>query len=619
MFKLLHKNIMKLDRHLHIDIDQMPAEGLDKLPNKLAPFVWFFAKQVKWPLIGIAVTEGAFAMLISVMFWYVGELVAQESYGAAMLWLGVALLAIRFVVGTLAEIFYHLVYTPYVGNLVRRQLYWYTARQSLAFFQNDFAGRIANKLLQSAPSLRDAVKSTIGSVWFALTFTATNLWFLFHADVLLALPLAIWLVGYAYILWCFVPKVQRRSTEHSEDMSTLTGQIVDSFTNALPIKYFARTDHEDARVVGLLRKHSSSFRGVTSTIWQMTFVIDIMNTLLLIATAYVGYILIQTQGQAGIAATAMALPMVFQATFQSGWIMFEVSGIFENLGRVQEGIEILTRKHDVTDQKKAQDLAVDRTSSDIRFDAVTFNYGKKSEENDLVFDKFNLHIPAGQKVGLVGRSGAGKSTITSLLVRAYDVQDGAIEIGGKNISEITQESLRRHITVVTQESYLFHRSIIDNIRYGKPEASEDEVIAAAKRASAHEFILGLEDNRGRKGYQAHVGERGVKLSGGQKQRIGIARAILKDAPILILDEATSALDSESEHAIQTALEGIMEDKTVLAIAHRLSTLRQMDRILVMEAGEIIEDGTHDELINLPKGHYAKLWNMQSGGFLKEAA
>lgn len=615
MFLYLKNKIMRLDDKLHIEIDQMPPEGLDKLPTKLWPFIWFFAKQVKIPLFGIAITEGVFAFLISVMFWYVGELVKQEEYGAAMLWLGAALLAVRLVIGTLAEIFYHLVYTPYVGNLVRRQLYWYTSGQSLSFFQNDFAGRIANKLLQSAPSLRDAVKSTIGAVWFAAIFTISNLWFLIAVDFWLALPLILWLIGYALVLWYYVPKVQKNAAAHSEDHSTLTGQIVDTFTNALPIKYFARTKHEDERVVGLLKKHSKSMRGITATIWQMTFVIDIMNTVLLIATAYVGYILIETQGQIGLAAVAMAMPMVLQATFQSGWIMYEVSGIFENLGRVQEGIEVLTRKHDVTDKKDAKDLSVNRDNSSIEFKNVTFNYGR-DDAAITVFKDFNLKIPAGQKVGLVGRSGAGKSTITNLLVRAYDVKEGAILIGGHDISEVRQETLRRHITIVTQESYLFHRSIFDNIRYGKPDASDEEIFEAAKRASAHDFILSLEDNKGRQGYLAHVGERGVKLSGGQKQRVGIARAILKDAPILILDEATSALDSESEHAIQTALEGIMEDKTVIAVAHRLSTLRQMDRILVMEEGEIIEDGTHDELITMKKGHYAKLWKMQSGGFLK---
>lgn len=608
----LQTTFKKWDSRLRINIDRLPPEGLERLPTQLWPFIWFFVKQIKIPVIGIATLEGIWAALISLMFWYVGELVEQGAYGAAMLWAGAAMLTIRFVTGTVAEMIYHLIYIPYVGNLIRRQLYWYTSRQSLAFFQNDFAGRIANKLLQSAPALRDAVKETIGAVWFATIFTISNLWFLFHASIWLAMPLVIWLTAYIGVLWFFVPKVQKRAAAHAEDHSMLTGQVVDGFTNFLPIKYFARTKYEDRRVVGMLEKHSQSFRATTATIWQMTFVIDVLNTLLLITTAIAGFRLIETEGQAGIAAAAMAFPMVLQATFQSGWIMFAISGIFENLGHVQEGIDTLSKAYSVTDAKGAKDLKVGKGKAGIRFDNVTFNYGS---EDKAVLEDFDLEIKPGEKVGLVGKSGAGKSTIISLLVRAYDVANGEILIGKQNIADVTQESLREHITVVTQESYLFHRSVLDNIRYGRPEATMDEVIDAATRANAHDFIVGLEDNKGRKGYEAHVGERGVKLSGGQKQRIGIARALLKDAPILILDEATSALDSESEQAIQNALEGIMEGKTVIAVAHRLSTLRQMDRILVMQNGKIVEDGSHTELTAKADGHYAMLWSMQSGGFM----
>lgn len=612
----IRQRFRALDDWLKIEIDRIPEGGINHLPTKLLPFIWFFMRQVKVPLFGIAITEGLFAVLISVMFWYVGELVSQEHYVEAMLWLGFALLMLRFVIGTLAEIFYHLVYIPYVGNLVRRQLYWYTARQSLSFFQNDFAGRIANKLLQSAPRMRDAVKSTIGAVWFCAIFTASNLWFLYQANLWLAVPLLCWLVGYILVLRYFVPKVQKRSAILAENFSTLTGQVVDSFTNFLPTKYFARTQHEDKRVVGLLKKHGQSFRDTTQTIWLMSFVIDILNTALLIATAMIGFWLVETQGQAGLAAIAMALPMVLQATFQSGWIMYEVSGIFENLGTVQEGIEVLSHTHNVTDEKDAKRLEVAPGNARIEFKDVCFGYGE--DEDSFVFNNFNLVIPAGQKVGLVGTSGAGKSTLTSLLVRAYDLNSGQILINDQEIAKVRQDSLREAITVVTQESYLFHRSVIDNICYGKPDATRAEVIEAVRKASAYDFVLELEDNKGRKGFDAHVGERGVKLSGGQKQRVGIARAILKDAPILILDEATSALDSESEHAIQASLENIMEGKTVIAVAHRLSTLRQMDRILVMSEGRIIEDGTHDSLVQKAGGHYAKLWAMQSGGFLPDA-
>ncbi|MCI5060490.1 MAG: ABC transporter ATP-binding protein/permease, partial [Alphaproteobacteria bacterium] len=615
MTNMFKKAIKWCDQKFTMEIDRLPPEGLESLPTRLWDFIWFFLRQIKGFLILLLIVELVVAASSSLVFWYVGELVKQSEYTQAMLWGGFIMIILRQKVIGFIHALYDLVYTPYFGNLIRRQLYWYTARQSLAYFQNDFAGRIANKLIQ-APSLRDAVKSTIGSIWFASIFTLSNLWFMAKVDILLALPLAVWLVCYGLTLFYFVPKVKNRSKIHADAMSTLTGQVVDSLTNFLPTKYFARTDHEDKRVIGLLREHSRTFRDTTGTIWQMSLVIDMLNTLLLLSTAAICLWMVGTQGQVGVAIMAMALPMALQATFQSGWIMFEVSAVFENLGTVQDIIDTLSKPHEIKDSKNAKSLKIDKNQADIRFRDMSFHYGQDSQNGNGLMHDFNLYIPAGQKVGLVGRSGAGKSTITSLLVRAYDVEKGEILIGGQNIAEVTQDSLRRQITVVTQDSYLFHRSVLENIRYGDLDASMDDVIKAAKRANAYEFIQELEDNRGRKAFDAHVGERGVKLSGGQKQRIGIARAILKDAPILVLDEATSALDSESEHAIQNALEGIMEGKTVIAIAHRLSTLRQMDRILVMEEGQIIEDGTHEELIRLDGGSYAQLWQMQSGGFLK---
>lgn len=617
MFKTFKNLKEKIDKKLYIEIDQMPDGGINALPDKLVPFMWFFMRQVKGLLIVILVFELMLASSSSFIFWYVGELVKQEEYGKALLIGGLAILIVRQIFIGIIHGIYDLVYNPYFGNLIRRQLFWYTANQSLGYFQNDFAGRIANKIVQ-IPSLRDAVKSMIGSVWFASVFTITNLYFMFSVHWSLGLPLLIWLFAYAGALAYFVPRVKERATIMSEDMSMLTGQIVDSLTNVLPAKYFARIKYEDDRIVRQLRVHSKSFRSTTSTFWVMSLVIDCLNSALLVTTTIVGLWLVQTQGTIGVAALAMALPMALQATFQSGWIMFEVSGIFENLGRVQDTIDALAKPHKVTDKPDAPELIVKKGDASIKFKSVDFNYGQKIGDERPVLQDFDLEIPAGQKVGLVGRSGAGKTTITGLLVRAHDIAGGGIEIAGQNISDVTQDSLRRSITVVTQDSYLFHRSVKDNIRYGHPDASQEEIEQAAERASAHEFIVGLEDNKGRKAYDAFVGERGVKLSGGQRQRVAIARAILKKAPILILDEATSALDSESEHAIQDALEGIMEGKTVIAIAHRLSTLRQMDRIIVMEEGRIIEDGTHNSLIRKKGGHYAKLWKMQSGGFLAEA-
>ena len=582
-------SLTKLSSLTSFNIDRLPAEGLDSLPDRLWPFMWFFLKQVKGLLITIAALELTVALSNSLVFWYLGVLVRQGSYEQAALLAGLALLLIRQLGGGILHGIVDLLYIPHFGNLVRRQLFWYIKSQSLTYFQNDFAGRIANKFLQSAPALRDVVGHTIGSVWFAIIFTVTNIWFMANASVWLALPLVVWLVCYALTLWHFIPKVQHRSAIHSECMSHLTGQVVDVMTNFLPAKYFAQTEAEDQRVVGLLRDHSKTFRAATRTIWQVSLIVDVLNTMLIFATVIVGFWLMETRGHDGVAAMAMGLGMALQATFQSGWIMREVSSIFENLGRVQEGVEALTAPHAVVDAPDARTLLLPVGGASIAYSGVDFHYG---QEDARVMENFSLFIPPGQKVGVVGRSGAGKSTITSLLMRAYDVEGGEISISGQDISRVTQDSLRRQITVVTQESYLFHRSVLDNIRYGRPDASLEEVMAAAKAAHAHDFILGLSDSKGRLGYDAHVGERGVKLSGGQKQRIGIARAILKNSPILVLDEATSALDSESEHAIQTALETVMEGKTVIAIAHRLSTLRQMDRVIVMDAGKITDTILH---------------------------
>lgn len=611
MFKAL---LTRLDNLFKLNIERLPPEGDVVLPTTLWAFVWYFVRQIKPAIFTIMFFELVLALMISISFWYVGILVREEHYTSALLLGGVAILGVRLMGEFFLMNLYELMYIPHFGNLIRRQLFWYVSHHSLAFFQNDFAGRIGNKILRSAPSLRDAVKSTIGAVWFAAIFTISNLWVMSHINWMLALPLYVWLVLYGITLWYFVPKVKERSAKHSEDMSQLTGQTVDMFTNFILCKYFARTKHEDKRTIELLHAHSKSFRFATGTIARMAMLIESFNFLLLVSTGYVGYYLLQ-RGEIDIAAIATALPMALQATFQSGWIMFEVSNIFENLGAVQEGVDTLSKPHTVKDVRGAKALDVGPKTASIGFNNVVFNYGE-TDPDKRVFDAFNLHIPAGQKVGLVGRSGAGKSTLANILVRAYDIDGGDITINNQDIAKVKQDSLRRAITIVTQESYLFHRSVLDNIRYGNPKADMDLVIKAAKAANAHEFIQSLSDSKGRKGYDAHIGERGVKLSGGQRQRLAIARALLKDAPILILDEATSALDSESEHAIQEALENVMEGKTVIAIAHRLSTLRQMDRILVLDKGKIIEDGTHTSLVR-KKGVYADLWHRQTGGYLPE--
>ncbi|MES2729821.1 MAG: ABC transporter ATP-binding protein [Pseudomonadota bacterium] len=617
------KNIIKyiitaLDNRFRPHDRFFNQDDLVPLPTTLWAFIWHFMRPMKWTIIGFGLMQGLAAVLISVLFWYVGELVKEAHYTSAMLWLGGAILFGRFFISVISEGFIHFVYNPYYANMIRYQLYRHTAQQSLTFFQNDFAGRLANKIQQTGRSIRDIIRSLVGSLWFAISMNVANLYFLTNTNLVLALPLAVWIVSYVLTLAYFTPKLRHYSHVSSNDFSVFLGQLVDSLTNALPVKYFARTQYEDGRVRSLLQQHSHSYRKATGTIWAMNFIITTLNTGLLVTTALIGYDMVQEQGQLGLAAMAMALPMMVQVTFQSGWIMYEVSGVFENLGVVQEGVDALTKRPNVTDTADAKTLDLGHLPPAIAYDNVTFHYDPQADTTlPPVLKNFYLSIPAGQKLGLVGRSGAGKSTVSSLVMRTHNLTSGQILINGNDIRDVAQESLRSQITVVTQDSYLFHRSILENIQYGRLDTTLDEVIAAAKKAHAHDFILKLEDNSGRKGYQAHIGERGVKLSGGQKQRIAIARAILKDSPILILDEATSALDSESEQAIQNALADIMQHKTVIAVAHRLSTLRQMDRIIVLEGGRIIEDGTHNALVRRKDGHYAKLWHMQSGGFLND--
>jgi len=595
----------------YMDIDRLPPEGMDELPVRLWPFIWFFCKQIKGLLLLKLGLEFFAALFLSGLFWYISFLASQGEFTWSVVFIGLSLLCGFLISEGLISALYHLVYTNAVGNIIRRQLYWLTARQSLSFFQNDFAGRIANKLLQSAPALRDALEIASGPAWYVAVFTVSNIVLMGMHSPWLAIVMISWLMTYVYLLLCHSPKIQFESVRHSEDMSELTGQVVDSFSNFPTIKFFAKEEQEDIRTVDLLKRHSHSMRRIGVRIFILDFWSSLSNVVMLVAMTSVCIWLVITDQKDG-SVFALALPMSLQAVFQSEWIKVQISSFFENLGRVQEVMEALSKPIMIVDKPDAKDLSVTSKKANIVFDNVSFNYGK--EEGMPVLDAYSLDIPAGQKVGLVGRSGAGKSTVTSLLLRAYDIADGSITIGGQNIADVTQASLRRSITIVTQDSYLFHRSILDNIRYGNPEASEQEVIRASKQANAHGFIEGLVDNKGRQGYEAHVGERGVKLSGGQRQRIAIARAFLKKAPILLLDEATSALDSESEKAIQDAFEDIMKGKTVIAIAHRLSTLRQMDRIIVMDEGKIVEDGTHDALL-AQKGHYAKLWSMQSGGFL----
>jgi ATP-binding cassette subfamily B multidrug efflux pump len=494
-----------------------------------------------------------------------------------------------------------------VGNLIRWQSHWHVVRQSWAFFQNDFAGRIANRVMQTGPSIRETLTALLTAVWYILVYGTSALILLASADRWLALPIVIWFASYLVMLRLFVPRMRDRSKDMSEVRSMLTGRVVDSYTNILTVKLFARAQEEDAYVREAVDEHTGMFHASLrlNTLFGLT--LSTLNAMMVTGTAALA-LWLWTRGLVEVGTVAMTLPLTWQIVNISGWVAWQVTNIFENVGVVQEGMMTIAKPLALTDRPGAPELVVSR--GEIRFESVRFGYGRETG----VLNGFTLIVNPGEKIGFVGRSGAGKSTAVNLLLRFFDVEEGRILIDGQDIATVTQESLRAQISVVTQDTSLLHRSIGDNIRYGRSTASDAEVEAAAKLAHAEEFIGTLEDWKGRRGYEAQVGERGVKLSGGQRQRIAIARVILKDAPILVLDEATSALDSEVEAAIQQSLGTLMTGKTVIAIAHRLSTIARMDRLIVLDRGRIVEQGSHEALLKL-NGHYAALWRRQSGGFI----
>ena len=588
-------------------------------PAGLAAFYWHFVRQTKGWYAAMFAASLAVAALDTVIPLFIGRLVSLMEAADRMAALReqwpmlVGMIALVLVVRPLvllADIaIRHMVLIPGATSLIRWQSHWHVIRQSWPFFQNDFAGRIANRVMQTAHALRESVMASIRAVWYIGAYGVITYALMAMADWRLGVPTLVWFAGYLVFLWHFVPRMRDLARESSEARSLVMARVVDSYTNVLTVKLFARLADEDAYVRESIDEHRAAMRRHMRLITRFHFGLTAMNAALLVATATIG-IWLWASGTVGAGVVAAALPLTWQLANVAGWVSWEVTAIFENVGVVQEGMQSIAVPHSSVDQPGAQPLEVSR--GEIRFEHVRFGYGRP----EAVLEGFELRIKPGERVGLVGRSGAGKSTIVNLLLRFFDLEKGRILIDSQDISQVTQESLRAAIGVVTQDTSLLHRSIAANIRYGRPRASDEEVIAAAKKAQAHEFILGLRDWRGNAGYAAHVGERGVKLSGGQRQRIALARVILKDAPILVLDEATSALDSEVELAIQEQLLDLMEGKTVIAIAHRLSTIARMDRLVVVERGKIVESGTHDELLRRG-GHYEKLWRHQSGGFLAD--
>ncbi len=591
-------------------------------PPSLMGFYWHFVRQTKWLYIAMLFTGLAVALVDLLIPVFIGRMVSLMTSAdrtAALaeqmpLLIGMALLILigRPTVMMLDSLIRNNAVLPGATTLIRWQSHWHVLRQSWAFFQNDFAGRIANRVMNTANSLRESVVASIRAVWYILVYGLSSLALMLATDARLAIPMLLWITGYAVFLSYFVPRLRDLSKVSSEARSAVMGRVVDSYSNILTVKLFARTRDEDAYVRESIDEHRVRIAAHMRMITGFMFTLTVMNALLLVGTAGIS-VWLWLRGDISPAIVATALPLVWQISNMAGWVSWEVSGIFENVGTVQEGMETLAVPRRMLDAPQASELAVSR--SEIRFEGVRFSYGRGNEAGiKPVIDDLSLHIQAGERVGIVGRSGAGKSTLVNLLLRFFDVEAGRILIDGQDVCEVTQESLRAAIGMVTQDTSLLHRSIAANIRYGRPQASQAQIEEAARQAQAHEFILSLRDYKGNTGYEAHAGERGVKLSGGQRQRVALARVVLKNAPILVLDEATSALDSEIEAAIQEQLESLMQGKTVIAIAHRLSTIARMDRLIVMDAGRIIEQGSHTELLALD-GHYARLWKRQSGGFL----
>lgn len=540
-----------------------------------------------------------------------------DAHGASLMMMVLVVGVIRPVALLASRALINLAIAPGITNATRWQNHRYVLRQSMAFFQNDFAGRISQKVMQTGQALREAVLNVIDGAWMLVIYVIGITAMFMDINPLLLLPVALWLLAYTAVIVVMVPPVRIKSAALSESTSGLTGRVVDSYTNIQSVKLFAHHELEENFAATGIRLHTQAFRILMRAILGMTVTLTVLNTVLVLAVAGLS-ILLWMQHAVTVGEIAIANGLIIRLNHMSGWILRSITALFENIGTVQNGIDTISRPIEITDRAGAHALLVQR--GHIVFDDVSFRYAAPANESASMalaiplINQCSFEIKPGEKIGLVGRSGAGKSTLVNLLMRFHDLQQGAITIDGQDVRAVTQQSLRSHIAVVTQDTSLLHRSIRDNIRYGRADAADSDVVRAAEQAAAMSFIPDLFDSQGRTGLDAYVGERGVKLSGGQRQRIAIARVILKDAPILILDEATSALDSEVEAAIQEQLNNLMHGKTVLAVAHRLSTIAALDRLIVLDQGSIVETGTHAELL-AGEGLYASLWKRQSGGFL----
>lgn len=599
-------------------IDPYP-EAAPKTPEKgLWRFIWSNIEGVRKWIAVLAVFTVGVGIMEALMFQFMGKVVD---------WLGAYTPQTLFaekghaLIGMMAMVAFFAVWTFFASN-VRLQtlqgvfpmrLRWNFHRlmlgQSLGFYQDEFAGRVSAKVMQTALALRDVVMTVADMVVYVLVYFITSGVILSSFDAWLIVPFICWMIGFAMIMRFLIPKLGKTAARQADARSLMTGRITDAYSNIATVKLFSHGAREAAYAKQSMEEFMVTVHAQMRLATLLHTCSFIVNSSLTVGTTALG-IWLWYHGQVGVGAVATATAMALRVNGLSQYIMWESARLFENIGTVNDGMATLSKPHTILDKPQALPLKV--TRGEIKFDHVDFSY----EAGKPLLNGFNLNIKPGEKVGLIGRSGAGKSTIVNLLLRFYEPQSGTISIDGQNVDSVTQESLRAQIGLVTQDTSLLHRSVRDNIIYGRPDATEAEMISAAERAEATGFIPNLSDAKGRRGYDAHVGERGVKLSGGQRQRIAIARVMLKDAPILLLDEATSALDSEVEAAIQESLDKMMEGKTVIAIAHRLSTIAAMDRLIVLDKGRIIEEGSHTELLE-KQGLYAKLWAHQSGGFLSE--
>ena len=595
----------------------------DTPPRKMWPFLREYIRPFRRVFWATGLTSVAVAAADVALIWYVGRMVdllahgepaaVWASHGTEIILVALGILVLRPIVAGVNVALLHNSILPNFGTMIRWRAHSHVLRQPVGWFESDFAGRIANRIMQAPPAAGDAVFQTFDAMAFASVTLIGAAAMLADADIRLLVPLLVWFAGYILLMRWTLKRAGPASKASSDARSAVTGRIVDAYTNIHSVKLSAHHDRELAYAKQSIENSRAKFMYEMRIVTKMDVALTVLNGVLIVAVTSWAMVLWYL-GQASVGTVAATTTLVLRLNNMTYWIMWSTSNLVQSLGVVAEGMETITHPIGLTDKANAKEL--DFRDGKIEISKVSHHYGRGSGGLQDV----SLHIQPGEKIGVVGRSGAGKSTLVKLMLRFYDCENGAILFDGQDIATVTQESLRRQIGMVQQESSLLHRSVRDNITYARPDATESQVIEAAKRAEAHEFILTLEDPEGRRGYDAHVGERGVKLSGGQRQRVALARVILKDAPILILDEATSALDSEAEAAIQEALFGVMQGKTVIAIAHRLSTIAAMDRIVVLEDGRIAEEGSHNQLLKMG-GLYARFWARQSGGFIgiEEAA